>query len=79
MVQEVRKARPVDDLVNTHRPKHNFTTCNLTRILLPLWLQDDLIFIPERSRIQFHFIILVYYWTGTRWAGREHRAGGEAW
>jgi len=33
-------------VVNKHRPKHNFTVRDLTRVLLALWTQDDLIFIP---------------------------------
>jgi hypothetical protein len=52
--------------VNKHRPKHNFTSRDLTRILLTLWTQDDLIFIPERYRVQLTFIIRVYCWTGAR-------------
>jgi hypothetical protein len=34
--------------------------------LLTLWTKDDLIFIPERYRIQFTFISRVYCWTGVR-------------
>ena len=49
-----------------HCPKHNFTSRDLTRILLTLWTQDDLIFIPERYRVQTTFIIHVYCWTGAR-------------
>lgn len=50
--------------VNKRRPKHNFTASDLTRLLRTLWTQDDLIFIPERYRVQFTFIIRVYCWTG---------------
>lgn len=53
-------------MVNVHRPKHNFTARDLTRILSTLWTQDDLIFIPERYRVQFTFIIHVYCYTGAR-------------
>ena len=53
-------------VVNNRRPKHNFAARDLTRIPLTLWMQDDLIFIPERYRIQFTFIIRVYCWTNAR-------------
>ena len=52
--------------MNKRRPKHNFAARDLTRILITLWTQDDLIFIPERYRIQFTFIIRVYCRTGAR-------------
>ena len=52
--------------MNKRLPKHNFTSRDLNRILLALWAQDDLIFIHERYRIQFTFIIRVYYWRGAR-------------
>jgi hypothetical protein len=51
-------------VVNKHRPKHNYTIKDLTRVLLALWTRDDLIFIPERYRVQTTFIIHVYCWTG---------------
>lgn len=53
-------------VVNRHRPKNNFTVKDLTRVLLALWARDDLIFIPERYRVQITFIIHVYCWTGAR-------------
>jgi hypothetical protein len=53
-------------VVNMHRPNHNFTIKDLTRVLLALWTRDDLIFIPERYRVQTTFIIHVYCWTGAR-------------
>ena len=53
-------------VVNKRREKHNFTPRELIRILLTLWTKDDLIFIPERYRIQFTFIVRVYCWTGAR-------------
>lgn len=53
-------------LVNKRRPKHNFTATDLTRIRITPWTKDDLVFTPERYRIQFTFIIGVYYWTGAR-------------
>ena len=52
--------------MNERRPTYNFTPRELTRILLTLWTKDDLIFIPERYRVQFTFIIRVYCWTGAR-------------
>ena len=52
--------------VNKHRPKHNFTIESHTRIQVTLWTKDDLIFIPERYRIQTAFISNVYCWTGAR-------------
>ncbi|KAJ4507488.1 hypothetical protein HRR83_004066 [Exophiala dermatitidis] len=53
-------------VVNKHRPKHNFTDRDLNRVLLTLWTRDDLIFIPERYRVQVTFIIHVYCLTGAR-------------
>jgi hypothetical protein len=53
-------------VVNKHRPKHNFTQRDRTRLLLTLWTQDDLIYIPERYRVQTTFIIHAYCWTGAR-------------
>jgi len=48
----VRKTLTLEGLVvNKHKPKHNFTPRELTRILLTLWTKDDIIFIPERYRI----------------------------
>lgn len=46
--------------VNKHRPKNNFTKETLPRILTTLWAKDDLIFIPERYRIQTTFIDNLY-------------------
>jgi hypothetical protein len=42
---------------NAYRPKHIFTWRDLNRLLITLWTQDDLIFIPERYRLQYAFII----------------------
>ena len=47
-------------------PKHNFTVTDLIRLAMVLWTKDDLVFTPERYRIQFTFIIRVYCWTGAR-------------
>ncbi|MCJ1426427.1 hypothetical protein MMC29_004330 [Sticta canariensis] len=63
----VRKVLTVEGLVvKKHRPKHNFTNRDLNRVSLTVWSRDDLIFIHERYRIQFTFIIRVYCWTGAR-------------
>ncbi|KAH0543790.1 hypothetical protein FGG08_001972 [Glutinoglossum americanum] len=53
-------------IVNKRRPKYLFGKEDLTEVLLTLWTKDDLIFIHERSRIQFTFIFHVYCWTGAR-------------
>lgn len=53
-------------VVNKHRPKHNFTEQDLSRLILTLWTRDDLVFIPERYRVQATFITHVYCWTGAR-------------
>ncbi|OAG42721.1 AdoMet-dependent rRNA methyltransferase SPB1 [Fonsecaea monophora] len=45
-------------VVNKHRPKHNFTDRDLNRVLLTLWTRDDLIFIPERYRVQDVTLVL---------------------
>ena len=45
-------------MVNIKKPKYNFTVTTLTK--------DDLIFIPERYRLQYTFILRVYCWTGAR-------------
>ena len=67
LVQWVRKVLTLEGLVvNKRKPKHNFTPRELTRILLTLWTKDDLIFNPERYRIQSTFIVRVYCWTGAR-------------
>lgn len=55
-------------VVNKHRPKYNFTVRALTRVQVTLWTKDDLIFIPERYRIQTTLIINVFCWTGARLA-----------
>jgi hypothetical protein len=65
--QWVRRSLTLEGIVvKKHRPKHNFTARDLTRVLLTLWTRDDLIFIPERYRVQTTFIIHVYCWTGAR-------------
>ena len=57
---------PEGVVVNKHRPKYNFTVRALTRVQVTLWTKDDLMFIPERYRIQTTFIINVFCWTGAR-------------
>ena len=51
---------------NQHREKNNFNNEDATRLLRTVWTKDDLIYIPERYRIQFTFIFNVYCWTGAR-------------
>lgn len=51
---------------NIKNPKHNFVAQDLENVLTALWTHDDLAYIPERYRIQFTFILLVYCWTGAR-------------
>lgn len=53
-------------VVNVKRKKHNFTQKDLDCVFTSLWTQNDPIFIPERYRLQFTFIFLVYCWTGAR-------------
>lgn len=53
-------------MINKHRPKCNFTVGTLTRAQVTLWTKDDLIFVPERYRIQVTFLINVFNWTGAR-------------
>src|SRR2546423_1361694 len=53
-------------VVNIKKPKYNFTVTTLTKVLVTLWTKDDLIFIPERYRLQYTFILRVYCWTGAR-------------
>jgi len=65
--QWVRRTLTAEGLVvNKRREKHLFTLRDLTRILLAPWTRDDLIFIHERSRIQFTLIFRMYCWTGAR-------------
>jgi hypothetical protein len=37
-----------------------------TRIVVTVWTEKDFIFIPERYRIRFTFILRVFCWTGAR-------------
>ena len=53
-------------VVNIKKSKYNFTVTTLTKVLVTLWTKDDLIFIPERYRLQYTFILRVYCWTGAR-------------
>jgi hypothetical protein len=52
--------------VNKHRPKNNFTKETLPCMNRTLWTKNDLIFIPERYRIQTTFVDDLYCWTGAR-------------
>jgi hypothetical protein len=61
MAQWARKVFTLDGfVVKKRRPKPNFIPHISTRILLTLWTQDDLIFIPKHYRAQFTFIVRVY-------------------
>jgi len=63
----VRKTLTVEGVVaNIKRPKHNFSVTDLTRLLVTLWTKDNIIYDPERYRLQFTFIFRVYCWTGAR-------------
>ena len=53
-------------VVNIKKPKYNFTVTTLTKVLVTLWTKDDLVFIPERYRLQDTFILRVYCWAGAR-------------
>lgn len=53
-------------VVNVRRPKRLFTKRDLWCVLKTLSKRDDPIFNSERSRIQFAFTFLKYYWTGAR-------------
>lgn len=51
--------------MNTKRLKDNFFVADLTRVLVTLWTEDDLIFLPERYRL--HTIQYPMIWSpGTR-------------
>jgi hypothetical protein len=54
------------DCVNASLPKYNFGPEALDRLLLALWTRPDLLYIHERTRVQFAFLIHVYCWTGAR-------------
>ncbi|MCJ1474750.1 hypothetical protein MMC13_003410 [Lambiella insularis] len=67
-------------VVNKHRPKHNFTSKDLTRVLLALWTRDDLIFIPERYRTGAR--LGAFFTNGLRYNDIElvlQRVRGEEW
>ncbi|KAJ9493843.1 hypothetical protein LTR99_008933 [Exophiala xenobiotica] len=53
-------------VVNKHRPKHNFMQRDVTPLHLTLWTCNDLIFIPERYRVHWTFILHVCCWAGAR-------------
>ena len=65
--QWIRRVLPLEgDCVNASKPKHNFGPEVLDRLLLALWTRPDLLYIHERARVQFAFLIHVYCWTGAR-------------
>jgi hypothetical protein len=53
-------------IYSKHQPKYNFTVREFPRIVLALWMWDDLTFIPKRYRVQITFIIHAYCWIGAR-------------
>ncbi|KAH6614601.1 hypothetical protein B0J18DRAFT_439744 [Chaetomium sp. MPI-SDFR-AT-0129] len=57
------------------RPKYNFGVADLDRVLLTLWTRRDLIFIHERERVQFHFLLESFCWSGGR-IGAFFEGGG---
>lgn len=65
--QWIRKVLPDEgDCVNASKPKHNFGPEVLVRLLLALWNRPDLLYIHERTRVQFAFLLHIYCWTGAR-------------
>jgi hypothetical protein len=54
------------DIVDERLPKYNFTREDLDQTLLTLWTRKDLIYISERDRVEFTFLIHSYCWTGAR-------------
>jgi hypothetical protein len=52
--------------VHKGKANHLFTQKDLDNIFVALWTSDDLVLVPERYRVQFTFIFLVYCWTGAR-------------
>lgn len=65
-------------VVNKNRGKYSFAERDLTRVLVTVWTQDDISFIPELYRVQFTFIINIYCWTGARIAA-FFTGGGLKW
>jgi hypothetical protein len=53
-------------VVIKHSDKHNLQCVDATRLLRVLWTKDDLIYIPERYRIQATWVFDLYCWTGAR-------------
>ncbi|AEO55719.1 hypothetical protein MYCTH_2299838 [Thermothelomyces thermophilus ATCC 42464] len=47
-------------------PKHNFQMKDLDNVLITLWAGLDIAFIHERERVQFHFLLDVFCWSGAR-------------
>jgi hypothetical protein len=48
------------EVVYVKRPKHLFTKRDARRVLRTPWIEDDPIFIPQRYRVQFHYISLEF-------------------
>ena len=48
------------------RPKYNYKPVDLDRNLTALWTRRDLGITHERTRFQFHFLLLLFCSTGAR-------------
>jgi hypothetical protein len=53
-------------VVHIEKLKHLFIKRDARRVLRTPWTEDDPIFIPQRYRIQFHYIFLEFRRTGAR-------------
>ncbi|KAL2255096.1 hypothetical protein VTK26DRAFT_4119 [Humicola hyalothermophila] len=62
-------------LSTAERPKYNFQVSDLDNVLVTLWIGPDIIFIHKRERIQFHFLLDVFCWSGGR-SGALCNGGG---
>ena len=57
----------VEGLVcNVKSPKHNLTKATLEHILETIWSGEDQMYIHERYRLQFVFLLLLYTAAGAR-------------
>ena len=51
-------------MMNIKKPKYNSPWSLLPKFWSSFWIKDDLIFVSERHRLQYIFILRIYYWTG---------------
>jgi len=56
-------------------PKYNFQMSDLDNVLVTLWAGPDIASTHERERVQFHFLLDVFCWSGAR-IGAFFRGGG---